>query len=48
MKEVLYQSPEFKVIKCKSEDVVTTSGDIVTPPWGGEEVTNPDFPIIGL
>ena len=47
-KEFEYQLPEFKVIQCKGEDVITTSGEMVTPPWGGEEVTNPDFPEIPL
>ncbi|MBO5495417.1 MAG: hypothetical protein J5964_06845 [Eubacterium sp.] len=42
-----YQVPEFKVIKYKSQDVITTSGEI-TPPWGGEVVTDPEFPEIGL
>ena len=46
-KEFEYQVPEFKVIKYKSQDVITTSGD-TTPPWGGEIVTEPEFPVIGL
>ena len=46
MKEYEYQSPEFKLIKTNAQDVLTTSG--TTPPWGGEVVTNPDFPEIGL
>ena len=46
-KEFNYQAPEFKVVKCKRRDVITTSA-VVTPPWGGEEVTNPEFPEIGL
>ena len=46
-KEYKYQNPEFKVIKYKSQDVITTSG-IITPPWGGEVVDNPEFPEIGL
>ena len=47
MKKIKYQEPEFKVIKYKSQDVITTSGTI-TPPWGGEVVDNPEFPEIGL
>ncbi len=47
MKFFMYQEPEFKVIKYKSQDVITASGTI-TPPWGGEEVTNPEFPETGL
>lgn len=47
MKGFDYQVPEFKVIKYKNQDVITTSGDM-TPPWGGEIVENPDFPVIGL
>ena len=46
-KELKYQEPDFKVIQCKSQDVITTSGTI-TPPWGGEVVDNPEFPEIGL
>jgi len=46
-KEFEYNAPEFKVIKYKSQDVITTSGDI-TPPWGGEVVKEPEFPEIGL
>ena len=46
-KEFEYNSPEFKVIKHNSQDVITTSGD-TTPPWGGEIVTDPEFPEIGL
>ena len=46
-KELNYQGPEFKVVKCVYRDVITTSG-IITPPWGGEEVTNPEFPEISL
>lgn len=46
-KELKYQEPDFKVIQYKSQDVITTSGTI-TPPWGGEEVTNPEFPEMGL
>ena len=47
MKDFMYQEPEFKVIKYKSQDVITTSGTI-TPPWGGEVVDNPEFPEIVL
>ena len=47
MKEIKYQEPEFKKIKYKSQDVITAS-ETITPPWGGEEVTNPEFPDIGL
>ncbi|MBR2134551.1 MAG: hypothetical protein IJ851_07580 [Eubacterium sp.] len=46
-KEIQYQDPELKVIKYNRRDVITASGNI-TPPWGGEEVTNPEFPEIGL
>lgn len=46
-KEYQYQNPEFKVIKYKRQDVITTSGTI-TPPWGGEVVTEPEFPSIDL
>ena len=46
-KELEYMTPEFKVKKYISQDVITTSGNI-TPPWGGEIVTDPDFPVIGL
>ncbi len=42
-----YSAPEFRAIQCRGEDILTTS-DIITPPWGGEEVTNPEFPDIGL
>ncbi len=47
-KSVNYDSPEFKVMKYKGEDVITASEIIVNPPWGGEEVTNPEFPDIQL
>ena len=47
MKEIKYQEPEFKMIQSREEDILTTS-DVITPPWGGEEVTNPEFPDIGL
>ena len=43
-----YNTPEFKVINYKKEDVITASEIIVNPPWGGEEVTNPDFPDVPL
>lgn len=46
-KEFEYHVPEFKVIQLRHQDVITTSGD-TTPPWGGEIVENPDFPVIGL
>ena len=46
-KDFNYQEPEFKVVKCKCRDVIKTSGDI-TPPWGSEIVTDPEFPEIGL
>lgn len=46
-KEFEYHVPEYQVVKCKSQDVITTSGDI-TPPWGGEVVTDPEFPEFGL
>jgi len=46
-KEFEYNTPAFKVIKYKSQDVITASGDF-TPPWGGEVVTDPEFPVIGL
>ena len=46
-KDFEYQVPEFKVIKYKSQDVITASGNI-TPPWGGQIVTDPEFPEIGL
>ena len=42
-KSVNYDSPEFKVMKYKGEDVITASEIIVNPPWGGEEVTNPEI-----
>ena len=47
MTELEYKAPEFKMIQCRGEDILTTS-DVITPPWGGEEVTNPEFPDIGL
>ena len=46
-KEMNYQEPEFTVVKTNAQDVLTTSG-IITPPWGGEVVDNPEFPEIGL
>lgn len=46
-KEFEYNTPAFKVIKYKSQDVITASGDI-TPPWGGQIVTDPEFPEIEL
>ena len=46
-KDFEYQVPEFKVIKYKSQDVITASGNI-TPPWGGQIVTDPEFTEIGL
>ena len=46
-KEFEYQVPEFNAIKCMSQDVITTSGDI-TPPWGGQIVPDPEFPDIEL
>ena len=46
-KERIYNNPEFCVIKCKNQDVITASGDI-TPPWGSEIVTDPEFPDIVL
>ena len=46
-KDFEYQVPEFKVIKYKSQDVITASGNI-TPPWGGEIIDNPDFPPLSL
>lgn len=45
-KDFKYQDPEFKVIQYKSQDVITASDTI--DPWGGEEVTNPEFPEMGL
>ena len=48
-KELNYQEPEFAVVKTDAQDVLTTSGDsIVTPPWGGEVVINPEFLPFGL
>ena len=47
MTELEYSAPEFRAIQSREEDILTTS-DIITPPWGGEEVTNPEFPDIGL
>lgn len=47
MTELEYKAPEFKMIQSREEDILTTS-DVITPPWGGEEVTNPEFPDIGL
>lgn len=41
-----YEHPEFKVIKYKNQDVITTSGTGSDPAWGGEVVTNPEFPDI--
>ena len=46
-KEFKYQNPEFRVIRYNGQDVLTASGDI-TPPWGGQIVTDPEFPEIGL
>lgn len=41
-----YDTPVFKVLKYKGADVITASSEIVTPPWGGEVVTDPEFEIL--
>jgi len=46
-KEHIYNEPEFKAIKYKNQDVISTSGDF-TPPWGGQIVNDPEFPEIEL
>ena len=47
MKKYEYREPEFLVTQYKEQDVLTTS-DIITPPWGGEIIDNPDFPPLSL
>lgn len=49
-KNLKYITPEFKTVKCKSADFITTSGEEeqTKPAWGGEEVIEPDFPLIIL